>query len=253
MSIWTDFQTDKNSTKWKQITERCIWHRSHDFCPTLQLRSINNENTIKSRKSNFLPFSLVGGLNFGVVGLDGKRVEEEEGGMRGGRVEEGGLCMEPGGRILYIVWGRGSHPSTLALHCNAMHWHHQTWATSDKISHCIMGQSIQLFQELFLCRGSKVLSILQCKTCMHSRADLCCLHCNVSEKCDTNVSEVRSVLQCVVCSVLLQCAVCISVLCAVCSVGASSVTRCRWSGDTVGVMGHSLATSPPLTLSSSIH
>ena len=85
---------------------------------------------------------------------------------------------------------------------------------------------------------------------LHSRADLCCLHCNVSEKCDTNVSEVRSVLQCEVCSVLLQCAVCISVLCAVCSVGASSVTRCRWSGDTVGVMGHSRATSPPLTLSS---
>ena len=28
--------------------------------------------------------------------------------------------------------------------------------------------------------------------------DLCCLHCNVSEKCDTNVSEVRSVLQCVI-------------------------------------------------------
>ena len=92
MSIWTDFQTDKNSTKWKQITERCIWHRSHDFCPTLQLRSINNENTIKSRKSNFLPFSLVGGLNFGVVGLDGKRVEEVEG---GGRVEWGkrGVCV----------------------------------------------------------------------------------------------------------------------------------------------------------------
>ena len=68
-----------------------------------------------------------------------------------------------------------------------------------------MGQSIQLFQELFLCRGSKVLSILQCKTCMHSRADLCCLHCNVSEKCDTNVSEVRSVLQCVTVCYSVQC------------------------------------------------
>ena len=69
----------------------------------------------------------MGGLNFGVVGLDGKRVEEVEeggrgevGGKRGGMGEEGGLCMEPGGRILYIVWGRGSHPSTLALHCNAL-------------------------------------------------------------------------------------------------------------------------------------
>ena len=42
----------------------------------------------------------------------------------------------------------------------------------------------------------------------------------------------------------VKCAVCCSVLqCVVCSVGASSVTRCRWSGDTVGVMGHSLATS----------